>query len=77
MRAHPYDPPKLASVGYLLLTSALLGLVMAFVVFPVFGGAGMVAKSAVTSFENLPADLKTPPPPQRSRIVAFDGTPLA
>ncbi|MGB9378781.1 MAG: transglycosylase domain-containing protein, partial [Mycobacteriales bacterium] len=42
-----------------------------------FGGAGMVAKSAVTSFENLPADLKTPPPPQRSRIVAFDGTPLA
>lgn len=46
---------------------------MAFVIFPVFGGAGMVAKSAVTSFESLPTDLKTPPDPVRSRILAADG----
>ena len=63
----------MASAGYLLAVSALLGLVMAFVIFPVFGGAGMVAKSAVTSFESLPADLKTPPAPVRSRILAADG----
>jgi len=72
-----YEPSKLACVRSLLLVSALLGLVVAFVVFPVFGGAGMVAKSAVTSFESLPADLKTPPPPQRSRIVAADGSFIA
>ncbi len=72
-----YEPSKLASTGYLLLVSALLGLVAAFVVFPVFGGAGMVAKSAVASFESLPADLKTPPLPQRSTILTSDGKFIA
>ncbi len=77
VRNSGYEPNKLASLAYLLVVSALLGLVSAFVVFPVFGSAGMVARSAVTSFESLPADLQTPPPPQRSQLVAYDGSLLA
>ncbi len=72
-----YEPSKILSFASLLLVSGLLGLVAAFVIFPVFGGAGMVAKSAVASFESLPEDLKTPPPPVRSRIVAADGSFIA
>lgn len=72
-----YQPSKFSSLGSLLLVSALLGVVAAFVIFPVFGGAGLLAKAAASSFENLPSDLKTPPLPQRSTILAADGSFVA
>ncbi len=71
------SPSKFASLGSLLLVSALIGLVSAFIIFPVFGGAGVVAKAAAASFDSLPTDLKTPPLPQRSTILAADGSILA
>ncbi len=71
------EPSKLAAGGTLLLVSALLGLVSAFLIFPVFGGVGLAAKAAAATFDSLPTDLKTPPLPQRSTLQTDDGKYLA
>jgi len=72
-----YEPSKLGALGSLALVSGLIGLLVGFVVFPVFGGLGLAAKAAATSFENLPSELKTPPLPQRSTILAANGAYVA
>src|SRR3954452_8418310 len=61
----------------LLVFSAVAGLVLAGVLLPLVGGAGLFARNATVSFNNLPADLKAPPPPERSRLLAADGSTLA
>src|SRR3954468_1565730 len=61
----------------LLVFSAVAGLVLAGVLLPLIGGAGLFARNATVSFNNLPADLKAPPPPERSRLLAADGSTLA
>ncbi|MEP6695833.1 MAG: penicillin-binding protein [Pseudonocardiales bacterium] len=71
------EPSKLTAGGSLLLISALLGIVSAFLVFPVFGGAGLAAKAAAATFDSLPTDLKTPPLPQASTLQTADGKYVA
>src|SRR3954452_14136934 len=61
----------------LLVFSAVAGLVLAGVLLPLIGGAGLFARNATVSFNNLPADLKAPPPPERSRLLAAVGSTLA
>src|SRR5881227_913327 len=61
----------------LLVFSAVAGLVLAGVLLPLVGGAGLFARGATVSFNNLPADLKAPPPPERSRLLAADGSTIA
>ena len=65
------------AVTRLLVFSAVAGLVLAGVLLPFVGGAGLFARNATVSFNNLPADLKAPPPPERSRLLAADGSTLA
>lgn len=57
--------------------STLAGVVAAGVALPFVGGAGLAAKSSADAFMALPSDLETPPLPQRSRILAADGSVLA
>jgi membrane peptidoglycan carboxypeptidase len=64
-------------VGKALLTSALVGLLVAALALPVVGGVGLVAKSQADEFLVLPAELETPPLAQRSRILAADGSLIA
>lgn len=61
----------------LVAVSALAGVLVAGLVMPVIGGIGAVARGSTDSFENLPADLQAPPLPQRSRILAADGSLIA
>ena len=61
----------------LLVFSAVAGLVLAGLLLPFVGGAGLFARNATVSFNNLPADLKAPPPPERSRLLAADGSTIA
>ena len=61
----------------LLVFCVVAGLVVAGVLLPVIGGAGLVARGATTSFDSLPSQLKVPPPPERSRLVAADGSTIA
>src|SRR5579871_1825534 len=57
--------------------SALAGVMIAGMTMPVIAPAGLAAKDASGNFENLPADFQTPVLPQRSRILAADGSLIA
>lgn len=61
----------------LLVLCTAAGLVLAGVMLPVLGGAGLFARGASVAFNSLPAELKVPPPPQRSRVLARDGSVIA
>ena len=50
---------------------------MAGLVLPVLGSAGLVARKSANGFEDLPAELDIPPLPERSRILASDGSLIA
>ncbi|MEP7161940.1 MAG: transglycosylase domain-containing protein [Dermatophilaceae bacterium] len=72
---------KLSNMMSLLVafvaTSMVSGLLAAGVAVPVVGGAGMIAKQAVGTFDALPRELTTPVLAQQTRILANDGTELA
>ena len=67
----------LSRLGLGVAVSALMGLLLAGLAFPVVGGLGLVAKSGADDFLALPADLAAGPPAQRSKILAADGSLLA
>jgi membrane peptidoglycan carboxypeptidase len=57
-----------------LAISTLIGAMVALAAAPVVAVTGAVLRNAITEFQNLPAALTTPPLPERTRIVASDGT---
>jgi membrane peptidoglycan carboxypeptidase len=60
-----------------LVVSVLSGVLVAGLVLPVLGSVGLVARKSADGFEDLPAELEIPPLPQRSRILASDGSLIA
>jgi membrane peptidoglycan carboxypeptidase len=68
------DARAIANVATLLVCGVLAGVVVAAAAFPALGFTGLTAKAASDSFQNLPAELKTPPLPQTSYLYAADGT---
>ncbi|MFL6238827.1 MAG: penicillin-binding protein [Actinomycetes bacterium] len=70
-------PDMWSRVGLLVGVSAVAGLLVAGVALPVVGGLGMAAKRGAAQFDSLPSELKTPPLPQRTRILAADGSVIA
>ena len=64
-------------LGLFVAVSLAAGLVVSAAALPFVGGLGVTARAAVTNFEALPDSLATPPLPQRSVILAADGTRLA
>jgi membrane peptidoglycan carboxypeptidase len=64
-------------VGVLAVVSVVAGVLVAGVMLPLVGAVGIAARTASNNFENLPADLKVPPPPQVSKVVAANGDPIA
>jgi membrane peptidoglycan carboxypeptidase len=53
------------------------GVVLAVVLFPILGAAGLAAKTFSNSFERMPAYLATPTPSQVTRVLASDGSVIA
>lgn len=74
---HLDAPAVLRRLGLLLGVIVVAGLVAALIAMPFVGGLGVLTKSAVQNFEALPASLDTPPLPQRTVLLASDGTTLA
>lgn len=70
-------PAALRRLGLLLGAIVAAGLVLALIAVPFVGGVGVLTKSAIQNFEALPASLDTPPLPQRTVLLASDGTTLA
>jgi membrane peptidoglycan carboxypeptidase len=60
-----------------VLLSVLTGLLLAGAAFPVIGGVGLMAHGGARTFNDLPQELEETPLPQRSRILARDGSLLA
>ena len=81
MASHPPRPYRgsgpLRALFGLLMISALAGVLVAGMALPFVGTAGLAAKSASDHFEDIPDDLKTPDLPQRSQILAADGSVIA
>ncbi|MFH8802154.1 transglycosylase domain-containing protein [Streptomyces sp. NPDC017936] len=57
--------------------SVLSGAVLAGIALPAFGALGLAAKGSVESFDELPANLKTPPLSQRTTILDAEGRQIA
>jgi membrane peptidoglycan carboxypeptidase len=57
--------------------SVLAGAVLAGIALPAAGSIGLAAKGTVKGFDDLPADLKTPPLSQRTTILDADGNKIA
>ncbi|WP_157241242.1 transglycosylase domain-containing protein [Catenuloplanes japonicus] len=76
----PDSAPDGTSKARKIVTLALLGVlgggVVAGAALPVSSTAGVAAKLASESFENLPDALQTPPTAQKSLLYANDGTTL-
>jgi membrane peptidoglycan carboxypeptidase len=60
-----------------VMISGLCGLLVAGITLPVLGGVGLIARDSANGFESLPAELEIPPLPERSRILAADGSLIA
>ncbi|MEU9554740.1 transglycosylase domain-containing protein [Streptomyces fumanus] len=57
--------------------SVLAGAVLAGIALPAVGALGLAAKGSVESFDELPANLKTPPLSQRTTILDAEGGTIA
>lgn len=66
-----------ATVGKLAGAAALAGVLVAAMALPAIGGMGLTARNSANHFQNLPQELEQPPLPQRSKILAADGSTLA
>ena len=77
----PVTPKRLGSVAYSLvmfiIVSVLAGVLIAGLFVPFAGLAGVSSRAAATELDNLPAELATPAPPTRSKVLMGNGKTLA
>jgi membrane peptidoglycan carboxypeptidase len=64
-------------IGRLAGTGIVAGVLAALIAFSTLGMVGVGARNGANWFEGIPSDLRTPPVPQRSVILAADGSKLA
>ena len=64
---------RATNITSLVLCGILAGIVVAAAAFPLVGSAGLSAKAASESFEDLPGDLKAGPPPLTSKVYDAKG----
>lgn len=77
MRVHTSPATLLGRVLALALGSVVAGVVLGLMLLPIAGGAGVLTRDAVRQFETLPATLAEPPLPERTVILASDGSLIA
>ncbi len=81
MRTPPGQRPGpfgiLARLGGVGVAAVAAGVVVGLMFVPFVGATGVLTRNVVTDFQNLPDSLSTPPLPQRSMILASDGSVLA
>ena len=65
------------AVVKLTLATAVAGLLVAGMLLPFVGGAGIAARNSVQAFDDQPCDVKQTTPPQASTLFAENGKPIA
>ena len=77
----PFSPKRAGSIVYSLVmfavVSVLAGVLVAGLFVPYAGLAGIGGRAVATELSALPAELATPTPPARSRVLMADGKTLA
>ncbi len=77
----PFTPKRVGGVAYSLVmfivVSVLAGVLVAGLFVPLAGLAGVSSKAAADEMDNLPAELATPVPPTRSKVLLGNGKMLA
>jgi len=78
----PADPRPgpmglLVRLGWIVAVAAVCGLIVGLMAMPFVGGLGVLARNVVQDFESIPDAITTPPLPQRTQILASDGSLLA
>ncbi|WP_330239766.1 transglycosylase domain-containing protein [Streptomyces sp. NBC_00525] len=68
---------KTQQAAKFLGVAALSGVVLAGIALPAAGALGLAAKGTVDGFDEIPANLKTPPLSQRSKILDSEGGLIA
>ena len=61
----------------LAVGSVVAGVIVGLMLLPFAGAAGVITRDVISDFESLPVSLSTPPLPERSVILASDGSLLA
>ncbi|MFW6642192.1 transglycosylase domain-containing protein [Nocardiopsis algeriensis] len=67
----------LQRISQLVGVSAIAGLLVAALALPAVGGLGITARNVASGFLDMPSNLETPPPPQRSTIYDSEGGVIA
>ncbi|MFF4950405.1 transglycosylase domain-containing protein [Streptomyces chattanoogensis] len=70
-------PSRAQMAAKFLGVSVLAGAVLAGIALPAAGALGLAAKGSVEGFDEIPANLKTPPLSQRTTILDADGGEIA
>jgi membrane peptidoglycan carboxypeptidase len=70
-------PTLIQSIGLLAAVSLVAGIVVAGMLLPFVGGAGLAARTVTNDFAKLPSDLTAKPLPQVSKVLAADGSTIA
>ena len=76
-RPHLTFGTVLSHLGVIVAVSAVLGVLVAGLAIPFVGAVGYSAKATDRSMQNLPAELKTTPLAQRTRVLARNGRLIA
>jgi hypothetical protein len=61
----------------LVAASVVAGVLVAFVALPGVSGIGVTARDAAAAFDNMPSELNTSPPPEKTVVYAANGSQLA
>ncbi|GAB3206417.1 transglycosylase domain-containing protein [Marinactinospora endophytica] len=67
----------LQKISQLVGVGVVAGVLVAALALPALGGVGITARNVATGFLNMPGELETPPPPQRSVIYDIEGGVIA
>ncbi|WP_150243990.1 penicillin-binding protein [Nocardiopsis quinghaiensis] len=67
----------LQRISQLVVIGAIAGLLVAALALPAVGGLGITARNVASNFLNMPGNLETPSPPQRSTIYDSEGGVIA
>ncbi|MCZ0975695.1 transglycosylase domain-containing protein [Streptomyces albulus] len=70
-------PTRTQQAAKFLGVSVLAGAVLAGIALPAAGALGLAAKTSVEGFDDIPANLRTPPLSQRTTILDSDGGEIA
>ena len=77
----PFTPKRMGSLAYslvmFLVVSVLAGVLVAGLFIPFAGMAGVTSNAAASELESLPAELATPAPATRSKVLMGNGKTLA